>query len=99
MHPLAHLVTVASSLSGHVPSSLGGWVFIFTFASFLLFFANAIYQLWFSPLKSVPGPWYAAISDVWFIFRALHAEQPMAIHSLLKKYGPVVRIAPNKVLL
>lgn len=24
-----------------------------------------VYRLWFSPLSNIPGPWYAAVSNLW----------------------------------
>jgi hypothetical protein len=58
---------------------------------------NAIYQLRLSPLSSIPGPWYAAISDFWLFSHALRFQQCKTVHSLFARYGPVVRIGPNKV--
>lgn len=60
--------------------------------------SRAIYQLFFSPLSSIPGPWYAAISHLWITTHVLRLQQCKTIHKLFKKYGPVVRIAPNKVI-
>lgn len=63
----------------------------------LYFLLNAIYQLRLSPLSPIPGPWYAAISDFWLFSHALRLQQCKTIHSLFLRYGPVVRIGPNKV--
>lgn len=60
--------------------------------------AIALYRLFFSPLHSVPGPWYAAISDFWLITHVLRLRRCRAINDLLHKYGPIVRVAPNKVV-
>ena len=58
----------------------------------------ALYQLYFSPLCDIPGPWYAAISDFWLTTHVLRLQQCRVIDALFKKYGPVVRVAPNKVV-
>jgi len=63
----------------------------------LYFLLNAIYQLRLSPLSAIPGPWYAAVSDFWLFSHALRLQQCKTIHSLFARYGPVVRIGPNKV--
>jgi len=63
----------------------------------LYFLMHAIYQLRLSPLSSIPGPWYAAISDFWLFSHALRLQQCKTVHSLFARYGPVVRIGPNKV--
>ena len=69
-------------------------VFLFSPLYLLL---NAIYQLRLSPLSSIPGPWYAAISDFWLFSHAFRFQQCKTVHSLFARYGPVVRIGPNKV--
>lgn len=56
------------------------------------------YAVFFHPLSCVPGPWYAALSDLWLkthIFRFKHTD---TIHELLQTYGPVVRIGPDKIV-
>ncbi|KIY46145.1 cytochrome P450 [Fistulina hepatica ATCC 64428] len=77
----------------HISISLAACV------SFLVFILiRAIYQLFFSPLSAIPGPWYAAISDFWITTHVLRLQQCKVIQSLFEKYGPVVRIGPNKVV-
>ncbi|KAJ7021163.1 cytochrome P450 [Mycena alexandri] len=63
---------------------------------FLVF--RAIHLLFFHPLSSIPGPWYAAVSSLWITSHVLRLEQCKTIHALFETYGPVVRIAPNKVV-
>ncbi|KAJ7754837.1 cytochrome P450 [Mycena metata] len=63
---------------------------------FLVF--RAIHLLFFHPLSSIPGPWYAAVSSLWITSHVLRLEQCKTIHALFEAYGPVVRIAPNKVV-
>jgi hypothetical protein len=65
---------------------------------FLSFSFRAVYQLLFSPLSGVPGPWYAAISDFWLITHVLRLQQCKILHTLFERYGPVVRVGPNKVV-
>jgi hypothetical protein len=64
----------------------------------LYFILCALYQLCFSPLCDIPGPWYAAISDFWLTTHVLRLQQCRIIDSLFAKYGPVVRVGPNKVV-
>ena len=77
----------ASSLSWNVP--LLCVLIYYTFRS--------IYRLYFSPLRSIPGPWFAAISDLWLISHVLRLRRCRAVDDLFKTYGPIVRAAPNKV--
>lgn len=103
-HPSTYTVsTIASEPMNTISSlsDLGSFVYDL-FISFVLFaplyfLMHAIYQLRLSPLSSIPGPWYAAISDFWLFSHALRLQQCKTIHSLFARYGPVVRIGPNKV--
>ena len=63
--------------------------------SFLL--GVAVYRLYFSPLAAIPGPWYAAVSNLWLNIQIARLEQHRTIQALFERYGPVVRIGPNKV--
>ena len=83
--------------------SLSDFVFDHTFAIagafvVLYFVLCAMYQLCFSPLCDIPGPWYAAISDFWLTAHVLRLQQCRTIHALFEVYGPVVRVGPNKVV-
>ncbi|POS73578.1 hypothetical protein DHEL01_v208032 [Diaporthe helianthi] len=55
----------------------------------------ALYQLFFSPLSSIPGPFWAKLGSIHrlnsTLGKAAHLED-VANH---KKYGKVVRVAPN----
>ncbi|KAH7887261.1 cytochrome P450 [Phlebopus sp. FC_14] len=59
---------------------------------------RATYQLFFSPLSSIPGPWYAAVSNLWITTHVLRLQQCKTNHRLFEEYGPVVRVGPNKVV-
>lgn len=72
------------------------WSVLGTFAA-LYFLSNAFYQLFLSPLRHIPGPWYAAISEAWLSSHVFRLRQCRAVQSLFEDYGPIVRIAPNKV--
>ena len=66
-------------------------------ALFLYFCATSVYSLYFSPLAAIPGPWYAAISDFWLTSHVARLQQCMTVQALFERYGPVVRVGPNKV--
>ncbi|KAJ3766660.1 cytochrome P450 [Lentinula raphanica] len=59
--------------------------------------SKALHRLYFSPLSSIPGPWYAAVSDLWILLHTLRCRKVRAIDDCFKTYGPVVRIGPNTV--
>jgi hypothetical protein len=65
---------------------------------FLYILLRVIYNLLFSPLSAIPGPWYAAVSDLWLTSHVLRLQQCKTIQKLFQVYGPVVRVGPNKVV-
>ncbi|OQE15890.1 hypothetical protein PENSTE_c026G05329 [Penicillium steckii] len=69
---------------------------------FMLFYASlAALPLWYlisylnSPLRQFPGPIVAGWSNLWRMFHVRRGRYHLVIQGLHKKYGPVVRIAPN----
>lgn len=55
-----------------------------------------IYQAYATPLRNVPGPSLARFTRIW-LFRAIASRKWDQINiQLHRKYGPVVRIAPNE---
>ncbi|KAK6542546.1 hypothetical protein TWF694_006493 [Orbilia ellipsospora] len=59
--------------------------------------ADAIYQLYFSPLSKIPGPWYCAISRLWLISQVFKARLSKEVHILHERYGPYVRVSPHEI--
>ncbi|KAB5585128.1 cytochrome P450 [Coniochaeta sp. 2T2.1] len=52
----------------------------------------------FSPIpSSVPGPFIARLTKKWILFVDLSGYRARTVHELHKKYGPVVRLAPNEL--
>jgi hypothetical protein len=69
------------------------------FASFVLFILSAIiYRLTFHPLARIPGPRLAGISTIWLAYHVRQGKCATWEPELHRKYGPIVRIAPNEVL-
>lgn len=54
-----------------------------------------IYQSLTSPLRSVPGPFWSRFSRLWFLNRVYQGKFEHDNIALHRKYGPVVRVAPN----
>lgn len=50
-----------------------------------------------SPVAKVPGPWYTLFTGLVIKYHEFTATRRVFIHDLHKRYGPVVRIAPNEV--
>ncbi|KAF5672039.1 cytochrome p450 [Fusarium heterosporum] len=62
----------------------------------LLFF-RTIYNLFFHPLRSIPGPFLARSNGVWRLVRYFRGTWHDDVLELHKKYGQVVRISPGEV--
>ncbi|KAB8205575.1 cytochrome P450 [Aspergillus parasiticus] len=50
-----------------------------------------------SPLAKVPGPWYTKFTSLCLKYHEFTATRRLFVHRLHKKYGSVVRLAPNEV--
>ncbi|OGE57019.1 hypothetical protein PENARI_c002G09354 [Penicillium arizonense] len=48
-----------------------------------------------SPLKNIPGPFWARFSNLWYFNRIRRGQFEHDNIKLHKKYGPIVRVAPN----
>jgi benzoate 4-monooxygenase len=48
-------------------------------------------------LLKVPGPWPAALSNLWLMYQCRRGRRYQAVDALHKRYGKVVRIQPNHV--
>lgn len=47
--------------------------------------------------RSIPGPFLAKFSDIWLGWVSSLSHRSDVVHELHKKYGPLVRLAPNHV--
>lgn len=56
-----------------------------------------VYQRFFHPLASYPGPFWASITDLWQVSEFLSLNQPYHLTELHAKYGPFVRYGPDKL--
>ncbi|KAF8446892.1 putative cytochrome P450 [Terfezia claveryi] len=58
---------------------------------------RVVYNLNFHPLAKFPGPWLAATSTLWFVHDSLSGRSPFNLAEAHKKYGPIMRVAPNQL--
>ncbi|ETS79298.1 hypothetical protein PFICI_09151 [Pestalotiopsis fici W106-1] len=56
-----------------------------------------VYQRYFHPLASYPGPFLASVTDLWQVFQFLGLKQPYNLTELHEKHGPFVRYGPDKL--
>ncbi|KAL8734219.1 MAG: hypothetical protein Q9166_001705 [cf. Caloplaca sp. 2 TL-2023] len=62
--------------------------------------AYVVQQTILSPLKSIPGPFLARLSNFWQLFFVYyHGKQASVLRRLHDRYGPVVRVGPKHVIL
>ncbi|KAL4898850.1 cytochrome P450 [Aspergillus multicolor] len=59
--------------------------------------SKAVYNIWFHPLRSFPGPWYSKASRLWYVLKVIQGGHKFAIQELHDRYGLVVRIAPDEL--
>lgn len=52
-----------------------------------------------TPLRKIPGPFLASITKLWVVQKQRGYKRPLVDIELHKKYGPIVRVAPNEVLI
>jgi hypothetical protein len=57
----------------------------------------ALYRILLHPLSHIPGPLIARLTSIWLYRISYYGHEASTIDELHKKYGPVVRIAPNEV--
>ncbi|KAI0890577.1 cytochrome P450 [Annulohypoxylon maeteangense] len=60
--------------------------------------SRCIYLLYFHPLAKYPGPKIAAVSNIWYGYHWISGRYPWATENVLRKYGDVVRVAPNELV-
>ncbi|SCN65580.1 related to benzoate 4-monooxygenase cytochrome P450 [Fusarium fujikuroi] len=56
-----------------------------------------LWRLYNDPLSHIPGPLVARFTPIWLWWLTWTGVECRVIDRLHKKYGPVVRIAPNEV--
>lgn len=87
-----------TSLVHHVLSNLDASILGWAGASFLAFLVfRALYSVFLHPLRNVPGPGLAKITELWRTNRYFRGYWHRDILDLHRQYGPVVRISPNEV--
>lgn len=54
-----------------------------------------IFEALYSPLRSIPGPFAARFSSLWYLKQASEAKFEKLNIDLHRKYGSIVRITPD----
>lgn len=67
---------------------------LFLGASLYVLFSLVLWLI--DPLRSVPGPLLARFTRLWYLYQIYKGDFERTNIDLHKKYGSVVRIAPNE---
>lgn len=77
---------------------LSTWFFVVIPSCIALYWTLWIlYARTLHPLATVPGPFWASISRLWYMYRIYIGDMHTVQRSLHEQFGPIVRIAPNEV--
>lgn len=63
----------------------------------ILILTTATWRRFFSPLKHVPGPFWASITRLWHVKIIIDGNQNEHLKWAHEKHGQFVRMAPNEV--
>lgn len=65
--------------------------------SLSLLFGYFFYLRYLSPYRDIPGPFLATVSPLWRLQGALNGTLHKDVTAAHRKYGTIVRIAPDEV--
>jgi hypothetical protein len=94
------------SLSVIIEMALQEWLLAFAcqnpfvtalVALIVLVLGNILYSIFLHPIAHIPGPLLPKITSLWLYYHAYIGDESSVIHSLHKRYGPLLRVAPNHV--
>ena len=60
-----------------------------------LYLLSRVVQSLLSPLKSIPGPFWARFSNLWYFNRLWNGQFEHENIALHQKHGPIVRLGPS----
>lgn len=78
-------------LSTHLSTIL--WI------GFIAFFFRLLYLRYFHTLSPIPGPFLASVTRLWLVHATLTWRRHAIEADLHEKYGKIVRISPNELLI
>lgn len=58
---------------------------------------GCIYNVFFHPIRNIPGPPLAKISRLWARIGNFHGCKSERIHVAHQHYGPIIRVGPNEL--
>lgn len=64
---------------------------------FLVILGIASYRTLAHPLAGIPGPKFAALTNIWLAYQVRNGQSAAIGRDLHRKYGCMVRVGPNEV--
>jgi hypothetical protein len=88
-----------AGLAGYLSAlSLSTWFTVVLPSAIVLYWGLwIVYARTLHPLASVPGPFWASTSRLWYMYRIYVGDMHTVQRRLHEQYGPVIRIAPNEI--
>lgn len=59
--------------------------------------SGVLFKIYLNPLAHIPGPLFARLTSIWLYSLSYRGIEASTVDNLHKRFGPVVRIAPNEV--
>ena len=78
-------------------SSSHGYLGFFIFSIGSLYLLSVLWVAYGSSLRSIPGPAIAKFTPLWLFYKAAQFRSTTDYRGWHERYGPMVRISPNKV--
>ncbi|EMC91356.1 hypothetical protein BAUCODRAFT_117766 [Baudoinia panamericana UAMH 10762] len=78
--------------------SLGSSTFAATLVAIFLL-SSIVYRTSLDSLHAIPGPLICKLTSLWTYYHSYFGDESTRIDELHKRYGPIVRIAPNEVII
>ena len=89
--------SMVSSVSGRILSDPKAVCTAFGTIIAVYFVTTCLYNLFLSPLRHLPGPWFAAASPLPFVWAMMRGGWNTYLVELHRQYGPVVRFGPEHI--
>ena len=87
---------MASMTSGSLPSLIAiPW--LLPLAVIAVATSYTLYQRFFHPFASIPGPFWASLTRLWMTKHSWDGDMNTVMMALHAKHGPLVRVAPWEV--
>ncbi|KAI8936855.1 hypothetical protein NX059_006092 [Plenodomus lindquistii] len=92
---------ILQSATNHGTIAVVRWEFFVALAVIAIItqFTKMIYNVHIHPLRAIPGPWMSSASSLWIRWQRWHGRLSFEADELMTKYGSIVRISPNMVIL